>query len=63
MPSAATAKYLSVRELAELIPYAEGTIRNLMVKGVFVQGIHYIKPRGRIMFVWSAVEAWLQKQR
>jgi hypothetical protein len=35
--------YLSVRQLAARIPYAEQTIRNLMSSGELVEGEHYFK--------------------
>ena len=44
------------------IPYAEQTIRNLMSRGVFRLGEHYLKPRSRIMFRWSKVREWLEEQ-
>jgi hypothetical protein len=52
-------EYLSIRDLSQRIPYAEQTIRNLMSQGVFRLGEHYLKPRGRVMFRWSVVRAWL----
>ena len=55
-------EYLSIRDLARRIPYAEQTIRNLMTGGVFRLGEHYIKPRSRIMFRWSKVRDWLDRQ-
>lgn len=55
-------EYLSIRELAQRIPYAEQTIRNLMTLGVFRLGEHYIKPRSRVMFRWSQVRTWLEQQ-
>jgi hypothetical protein len=55
-------EYLSVKELSERIPYSEKTIRNLMVAGIFVRGEHYLKPRGRVIFLWSKVQEWLSKQ-
>ena len=55
-------EYLSIRDLAHRIPYAEQTIRNLMTRGVFRLGEHYIKPRSRIMFRWSKVRDWLDRQ-
>ena len=55
----ADVEYLSIRELATRIPYSEGAIRNLMTRGVFRLGVHYVKPRGRVAFCWSAVRAWL----
>ena len=54
-------EYLSIRELAARIPYAEGTIRNLMTQGRLRLGDHYIKPNGRVMFRWSAVRQWLDQ--
>jgi hypothetical protein len=54
-------EYLSIRDLAGRIPYAERTIRNLMGQGRFRLGEHYIKPNGRVMFRWSAVLAWLDE--
>ncbi|MBI4611409.1 MAG: hypothetical protein HY726_20655 [Candidatus Rokubacteria bacterium] len=54
-------EYLSIRELSSRMGYAEGTIRNLMSRGTFKLGEHYVKPRGRIMFKWPAVRAWLEQ--
>lgn len=52
-------EYLSIRALSQRIPYAEQTVRNLMSSGVLKRGVHYTKPRGRIIFKWSAIRAWL----
>ena len=52
-------EYISLRELTKRIPYSDGTIRNLMSSGVLKGGEHYVKPNGRVMFRWSAVQAWL----
>ena len=30
---------------------------------VFRLGVHYLKPRGRVLFQWPAVEAWLVQGR
>jgi hypothetical protein len=56
-------EYLSFRDLTERIPYTAGTIRNLMSKGELRLGEHYVKPRGRIMFRWTAVRVWLDSAR
>jgi predicted DNA-binding transcriptional regulator AlpA len=56
----ASQEYVSIRELSRLIGYAEGTIRNLMSEGEFRLGVHYMKPRGRILFKTSAVRAWIE---
>ena len=52
-------EYVSIHDLCRRIPYREGTIRNLMSSGVFKLGEHYLKPNGRAMFRWSAVQGWL----
>jgi len=57
------AEYLSIRELARRIPYAEGSIRNLISRGSFRLGEHYLKPHGRVVFKWPAVQAWLEQHR
>lgn len=55
-------EYLSIKDLSRRIPYSEKTIRNLMVHGVFIRGVHYLKPRGRVVFLWSKIEEWMRKQ-
>lgn len=64
IPSPAEAEpcYLSVRQLATRIPYAEKTIRNLMATGEFTEGVHFFKCRGRIMFLWATMRAWVEGQ-
>lgn len=53
-------QYLTVKELGERIKMTPGTIRNLVWKKVFIKGVHYLKPTPRkLVFIWSAVEAWL----
>jgi hypothetical protein len=54
--------YLSVRQLAERIPYAEQTIRNLMSTGELLEGVHFFKRRNRVMFWWPAMRAWVERQ-
>jgi hypothetical protein len=54
-------EYLPVNALAARIGYAPKTLRNLMSAGVLLKGRHWVKPRGRVLFVWSAVEAWLRE--
>jgi hypothetical protein len=56
-------EYLSIRDLARRIPYAEGSIRNLISRRSFRLGEHYLKPHGRVVFKWPAVQAWLEQQR
>jgi hypothetical protein len=55
-------EYLSVKQLADRIPYKEHTIRNLISAGVFHEGIHCYKRRRRVMFSWPAIQNWVQAQ-
>lgn len=56
-------EYLSIRQLADRIPYSEGAIRNMMSRGVFRRGVHYTKPNGgRPIFHWRAVQEWTRSQ-
>jgi hypothetical protein len=61
-PLAAQLQYLSVRQLADRIPYAEHTIRNLMTTGALREGQHYFKRRGRVMFSWPAMCRWVEER-
>ena len=54
-------EYLSVAELAKRIPYKPKTIRNLMCRGVFVEGVHFTRLTGRPIFLWSRVEDLIRK--
>jgi hypothetical protein len=52
-------EYLTVDELSRRIGYAPQTIRNLKSRGVFQLGVHYVKPRRRVLFKWSTIVDWL----
>lgn len=54
--------YLSVRQLAARIPFAEKTIRNFMTTGELIEGVHFFKCRRRVMFLWSAMRVWVEGQ-
>lgn len=54
-------EYLTVRQAAERIKYREQTVRNMMSAGVFRRGLHYHKRRGRVLFLWSRIEQWLEE--
>lgn len=58
-----TAGYLSIKQLAAKIPYAEKTIRNLMLAGEFIEGRHFFRRRRRVIFLWPAVKDWIESQR
>jgi len=53
-------KYLTTAELSTRIKMAPGTIRNLVWKKELKENTHYVKPtKGKLLFVWSEIEAWL----
>ncbi|MGO9450603.1 MAG: hypothetical protein ACLQDV_06075 [Candidatus Binataceae bacterium] len=54
--------YLSTKQLTARIPYAEKTLRNLILKGELIEGLHFFKRRGRVMFSWSAMRDWVEKR-
>lgn len=54
-------QYLTVKELSEKIKYSHQTIYNMIHKGCFVRGEHYIKPsRKKVLFLWSAICRWME---
>ena len=57
----ASEEYLSVSQLSERVPYKPKTIRNLMCRGVFLEGVHFTRLTGRPIFLWSKVEALLRE--
>jgi hypothetical protein len=52
-------EYLTTFELSDRIKMAPGTIRNLVWKNRLKLNVHYLKPTGRLLFVWSEIQAWL----
>ena len=53
-------EYLTTEELGTRIKMAPGTLRNLVSRKELQANIHYVKPTKRkLLFVWSAIEAWL----
>ena len=57
-----TEEYLTIRQLSARIKYSPQSIRNMMSRGVFQLGIHYVKPRRRVLFQWSTIVAWLHRE-
>ena len=54
-------QYLTVKELSEKIKFTQQSIYNMIHRGVFIKGTHYIKPsRKKVLFLWTAVYAWLE---
>lgn len=53
--------YLTVKELSEKVKYSPRSIYNMIHKGNFIKGVHYIKPsHKKVLFLWSAVSRWLE---
>ena len=55
-------EYLTVAALSQRIGYSQQSIRNMMSRGVFRLGVHYVKPRRRVLFKWSTIVAWLHRE-
>ena len=56
-------KYLTVKELCELIKYSPRSIYNLICQKKLICGKHYIKPsHKKILFKKSAIQEWLKEQ-
>ncbi len=54
-------EYLKIREVASRLKLSPKTIKNKMVNGTFIKGVHYFSPSGiRPRFKWSAIVAWLE---
>ena len=61
--SAVIRPYLAIDHLAKLTPWSEDAIRAKMRRGEFVEGVHYYRPeghRGKIVFKWAAVVAYIE---
>jgi hypothetical protein len=56
-------EFLSLRQLAARIPYAEKTISNLKSEGKLQEGLHWSKPRGRVMYSWKAMQEWVRQEQ
>ena len=53
-------EYLTVSELSERIKYSRQSLYNLIYKGTFVLGKHYLKPSPKkILFKWSELKIWV----
>lgn len=63
MKAPRTEEYLSIEQLSRRIPYRPKTIRNLICRGVFLEGIHFTRLTGRPIFFWSRVEELLREGR
>ena len=53
-------EYLTVYELSAKIKFSKQTLYNLIHKGIFILGKHYLKPSPKkILFKWSEIQAWM----
>ena len=53
-------EYLTVKELSARIKFSRQTLYNLIHKGTFILGKHYLKPTPKkVLFKWSAIKAWM----
>ena len=49
-------EYLTVNELSARIKFSRQTLYNLIYKGTFVIGKHYLKPSPKkVLFIWSEI--------
>lgn len=61
MKTLTSEEYLSIDQLSKRIPYTPKTLRNLICRGVFVEGVHFTRLTGRPIFFWSRVEQLLRE--
>jgi hypothetical protein len=55
-------EYLTVNELSARIKFSRQTLYNLIYKGTFVIGKHYLKPSPKkILFKWSEIHKWMKE--
>ena len=55
-------EYLTVQELSARIKFSRQTLYNLIHKGTFVIGKHYLKPSPKkILFIWSEIHEWMKE--
>ena len=53
-------EYLTVRELSDKIKFSKQSLYNLIHKGTFILGKHYLKPTPKkILFKWSKIRKWM----
>jgi len=53
-------EYLTVNELSVRIKFSKQSFYNLIHKGTFVLGKHYLKPTPKkVLFKWSEIRLWI----
>lgn len=58
-------EYLYIEQLDGLTPWTREAIETMVRRGVFRRGVHYFQPggrRGRLIFKWSKVVAFIEHQ-
>jgi predicted ArsR family transcriptional regulator len=55
--------YLNTRQLAERLGYSPRTIRSSFKDVVFLEGVHYFRPYGRMrpLYIWDVIERDMQE--
>lgn len=54
-------EYLTIAETAALLKVSPKRIMNMMCAGVFIEGVHFFRPRGlKPRFKASAVQAYVE---
>ena len=57
-------EYLTVSELSEKIKFSRQSLYNLIHKGAFVLGKHYLKPTPKkVLFKWNEIRIWMGDDR
>ena len=55
-------EYLTITELTSRIKFSKQSLYNLIRKGTFILGRHYLKPtRKKILFKWSEILGWMEE--
>ena len=53
-------EYLTVKELSDKIRFSRQSLYNLIHKGTFVLGKHYLKPTPKkVLFKWTEIRGWM----
>ena len=58
-----TPVYLSLNELATLVPWTRHGIRRFMARGLLVEGVHWFRPAGprtHYVFKWNAIQEFIE---
>jgi hypothetical protein len=53
-------EYITVNELSSRIKFSRQSLYNLIHKGTFILGKHYLKPTPKkVLFKWSEIMLWM----